>query len=48
MKNWKVKLENILNMKSWFERIEARNEREVKDVVYARYGVIVEVLAVTL
>lgn len=47
MKLYKVKLGTVDGRRAWFERVEAFNERNVVDAVYARYGLAVCVLAVS-
>lgn len=43
MKTFKTQLVDCLG-REWIERIEAQTERDVKDVIYRRYGVRVTVL----
>ncbi len=45
MKLFKLNLEDVYG-KQWVERIDARNEKDAIDTIYARYGVIVTVTQV--
>lgn len=45
MKLFKVRLTSVYGHQ-WTERIDARSEKDVKDAIYARYGLLVNVLAV--